>query len=73
VRHLVVATDAMPRTGTIASGQYSAGYEVTGGMVTVTSVFGAKSAQLGRLPVEVLARMLLREQIADAGRHGRNL
>jgi len=62
----------MTRKGTVSSGQHSARYEVTGGMVRVTSVFGAKSAQLGRLPAELLARMLLSEQIADAKRHGRN-
>jgi hypothetical protein len=61
----------MPRTGTVDGRQHSARYEVTGNMLRVTSVFGTKSAQLGRLPPEVIARILLGEQIADAERDHR--
>jgi len=55
----------MSRSGTVVRGQHSARYEVIGSTLTVFSTFGVKSAQLGRLPAEVLARMLLAEQIAQ--------
>lgn len=58
----------MSNSGTVTYGEYSASYEVTKGMVKVTSSLGVKHAQLGRTPAELLARMMLREQVEAAGR-----
>lgn len=55
----------MSRGGTVVLGPHSARYQLTGSTLTITSVLGVKSAQLGRLPAEVLAGILLREQVAD--------
>jgi len=40
-------------------------YVVWSGWITVTSEDGSKQAELGRLPPDVLARLLLRELVAD--------
>jgi hypothetical protein len=53
----------------VKRGEHTAQFEEHGGMVTVTSVFGTKTAQRGSLPAEVLAGMLLGEQIAEAVRN----
>jgi hypothetical protein len=58
------------KSGEVQRGEYSADFEVIGGMVRVTSIFGTKQTQLGSLPAEVLAGMLLGEQIADEKRRG---
>lgn len=58
----------MANSGTVTRGRHSAEFEVVGKMLKVTSPFGVKHAQLGRTPPEVLAGMLLREQIDDANR-----
>jgi len=52
----------------VTRGKHTAQWEEVSGMVKVTSVFGVKQAQLGGLPAEVLAGMLLGEQIAEAHR-----
>jgi len=49
----------------VVRGQHTARYETLGSTLMIFSTFGVKSAQLGRLPAEVLARMLLAEQIAE--------
>ena len=41
-------------------------YVVWNGFITVTSEAGIKQAELGRLPPDVLARLLLRELMADS-------
>jgi len=41
-------------------------YVVWDGWITVTSEAGIKQAELGRLPADVLARLLLRELMADS-------
>jgi hypothetical protein len=41
-------------------------YVVWDGWLTVTSEAGIKQADLGRLPPDVLARLLLRELFADS-------
>jgi hypothetical protein len=41
-------------------------YVVWNGWITVTSEFGIKQADLGRLPADLLARLLLRELVADS-------
>jgi hypothetical protein len=41
-------------------------YVVWDGWVTVTSEAGIKQADLGRLPPDLLARLLLRELIAES-------
>jgi hypothetical protein len=40
-------------------------YVVWDGWITVTSAFGIKQADLGRLPADLLARLLVRELVAD--------
>jgi hypothetical protein len=56
----------MSKSGLVTRGIYTAQFEVTGKMLKLTSVFGVKQAQLGSLPAEVLAGMLLGEQITEA-------
>lgn len=58
----------MSKSGMVTRGKHTAQWEEVSGMVKVTSVFGVKQAQLGGLPAEVLAGMLLGEQIAEAHR-----
>lgn len=56
------------RRGTVARASYTAEFEVTGSILWIKSSLGMKSAQLGRLPPEVLAGLLLRELIMDEQR-----
>lgn len=42
---------------------YSATYRIEKGVITVRTVYGSKSTQLGSSPPESLARMLLSEMI----------
>ncbi|MCY1369854.1 hypothetical protein D9M68_977530 [compost metagenome] len=44
---------------------YSGRYRVEKGIITVSTMSGSKSTQLGRLPEEALARMLLRELVDE--------
>ena len=44
---------------------YSAFYRVEGGVVTVTTISGRKSTQVGGSTAEFVARMLLRELIDE--------
>ena len=60
----------MSKNGTVSRGNHTAQFEVIGRMLKVTSVFGVKQTHLGDLPAEVLAGMLLGEQIADSHRQG---
>lgn len=48
---------------------YSGTYEVTRGMLTVSWLYGSKSATPGSRP-DILARLMLRELIEDAQRRG---
>jgi hypothetical protein len=41
-------------------------YVVWDGWISVTSEHGIKRAEVGRLPADVLARLLLRELVADS-------
>jgi hypothetical protein len=42
-------------------------YKVRGGMITVTTRYGRKSAELGDLPPDHVARLMVRELARDAG------
>lgn len=44
---------------------YSGRYEVNRKVLTLSSSYGTKSTQLGSLPAETLAKMLLREIIGE--------
>ena len=46
--------------------QYSAGYIVEKGLITVRTVYGRKSTQLGSSSPEILAKLILGEMI-EAG------
>lgn len=46
---------------------YSGRYRVERGVITVSTTSGSKTTQLGRLPEEALARLLLRE-LVDEGK-----
>ncbi len=48
-------------------------YIIHNGMVTVSSFFGQKSAQVGGLPPEHLAQMLLRELASGSEQKGSNI
>lgn len=52
--------------GTSHQGTYAIDTQV----ITVRSVFGSSSTQLGRLPSETAARMLLREIVTQARERG---
>jgi hypothetical protein len=56
----------MSKSGRVTRGEYSANYEVSDGMVRITSVFGSKSTQLGDSDPELLAGLMLQEQITAA-------
>lgn len=45
---------------------YNGTYTVARGMITVTSVWGTKTTQVGNMPVEMLAKMLLSEIVHQA-------
>jgi hypothetical protein len=56
----------MSRSGEVSRGNHTATYDVRGGNVIIDAgVLGRKSAELGRLPAEVLAGLLLRELIVE--------
>jgi hypothetical protein len=42
-------------------------YKVRGGVITVTTIHGGKSAELGGLPPDHVARLMVRELARDAG------
>jgi hypothetical protein len=49
---------------------YKARYSVSGGLVTVSWVYGQKSAVPGASGAAVIARLLLQELVQDAIRNG---
>jgi hypothetical protein len=54
----------------VQRGKHTAQFEEIDGLVKITSVFGTKQTQLGSTPAEVLAGIMLAEQIAEAERKG---
>ncbi len=63
----------MSSSGEVSRGGRSATYEVQNGMVILKAgLLGSKSAELGRLPAELLAELLLRELIVEDQRRERS-
>lgn len=60
----------MSKSGMVQRGKHTAQFEEIDGLVKITSVFGTKQTQLGSTPAEVLAGIMLAEQIAEAERKG---
>ena len=58
----------MSKSGMVRRNGHIAQFEVVGDIVSVTSPLGHKETQLGNLPAEVVAGMLLGELIAEAHR-----
>ena len=57
----------------MSRGSHTGTYEVRGSLVTINAgVLGRKSAELGRLPPQVIAGLLLRELIVESERRGRS-
>lgn len=63
----------MSSSGTVSRGKHTAFYEVQGGLVLIEAgLLGQKSAELGRLPAQVIAGLLLRELIVEEQRRQRS-
>jgi hypothetical protein len=64
----------MSNSGTVSRGNHTATFSVRGGNVLIEAgVLGRKSAELGRLPAEVIAELLLRELIVEGEQRKRSL
>ena len=54
----------------LAGKTYSASYSVSSSVVTVNSVYGSNSTQVGGSTAEIIARLLFREILEGAKSHG---